>query len=401
MDNVILQFLITRWWILLIAIAAVIMLIKLVPRYKIAPPDTALIISGLMRRNYKVRNADGSVTNLLGVSIDKHFMPSVANVIGTDLTKYKVVRRNRFACSLMQVSRDHKMPISRYDEDIPSIISPAYVMFELTSDDVLPEYLELWTQRAEFDREADFYAVGGVRGNMTWDELQGMSLVVPPIEEQRAIVARHRAIDSRINALRQLNDKLAAWRKHVFEHQFGQYKAGCLEGKSINGWSRVQLGNLADFTYGKMVPASKRTERGVPVYSGYGITGYCKEAMFTESQLIVVARGVSGTGNVRITPEKCYLTNLSIAVLLYDRTDMGYLFEYLSGDNLISLDSGSAQSMITIGDLSARHIALPPKEQVKKFNEIFQPIKRMMDANESEIEILARAKSAYVTALGR
>lgn len=155
------------------------------------------------------RNADGSVTNLLGVSIDKHFMPSVANVIGTDLTKYKVVRRNRFACSLMQVSRDHKMPISRYDEDVPSIISPAYVMFELTSDDVLPEYLELWTQRAEFDREADFYAVGGVRGNMTWDELQGMSLVVPPIEEQRAIVARHRAIDSRINALRQLNDKLA------------------------------------------------------------------------------------------------------------------------------------------------------------------------------------------------
>ena len=154
------------------------------------------------------RNTDGVVSNLLGVSIDKHFMPSVANVIGTDLTKYKVVRQNRFACSLMQVSRDHKMPISRYADDEPSIISPAYVMFEIASDDVLPEYLELWTQRAEFDREADFYAVGGVRGNMTWEELQGMSLSVPPIEEQRDIVARHQSIDARIDALRKLNDNL-------------------------------------------------------------------------------------------------------------------------------------------------------------------------------------------------
>ena len=156
------------------------------------------------------RNVDGEITNLLGVSIDKHFMPSVANVIGTDLTKYKVVRENRFACSLMQVSRDHKMPISRYAQSEPSIISPAYVMFELVGDDVLPDFLELWTQRAEFDREADFYAVGGVRGNMTWDELQGMSLVVPPIALQRDIVEHHKAISSRIKALKQLNDKLAA-----------------------------------------------------------------------------------------------------------------------------------------------------------------------------------------------
>lgn len=199
----------------------------------------------------------------------------------------------------------------------------------------------------------------------------------------------------------QLNDKLAAWRTQIYEHRFGRYKADCLEGKAIDGWSRVRLGDLADFTYGKMVPASKRTERGVPVYSGYGITGYCKEPMFTEPQLIVVARGVSGTGNVRITPNICYLTNLSIAILLYDRTDMGYLFEYLSGDNLISLDSGSAQSMITIGDLAAHHIALPPKEQVKEFNEAFQPIKQLIDAHEHEIGLLERAKGSLVSALGR
>jgi len=162
----------------------------------------------------------------------------------------------------------------------------------------------------------------------------------------------------------------------------------------------MQLGELADFTYGKMVPATKKTETGYPVYSGYGITGYCEEVMFTEPQLIVVARGVSGTGNVRITPDKCYLTNLSIAVLLHNRSDMGYLFEYLTGDNLISLDSGSAQSMITIGDLAAHHVAVPSSKMRREFDDIFQPIKRMMDANERELEALEKAKLTFVSALG-
>lgn len=156
------------------------------------------------------RNAGGSISNLLGVSIDKCFIPSVANTIGTDLSKYKVTRKDRFACSLMQVSRDHKMPIARYTANNPSIISPAYTMFEIVDATVLPDYLELWTQRSEFDREADFYAVGGVRGNMTWEELQRMHVEVPPIEEQKTIVTRFRSINARIDVLKQLNDKLAA-----------------------------------------------------------------------------------------------------------------------------------------------------------------------------------------------
>ena len=55
-------FLLHNWPWILLALAVLIILLKFVPRYKIAPPDTALIISGLIRRNYKVRNADGSVS---------------------------------------------------------------------------------------------------------------------------------------------------------------------------------------------------------------------------------------------------------------------------------------------------------------------------------------------------
>ncbi|WP_300796665.1 hypothetical protein [uncultured Bacteroides sp.] len=55
-------------------------------------------------REVDVRNRDLEVTKLVGLTIDKSFIPSVANVIGTDLSKYKIIRKEQFACSLMQVS---------------------------------------------------------------------------------------------------------------------------------------------------------------------------------------------------------------------------------------------------------------------------------------------------------
>ena len=61
--NEVLQFLTNYWYWVLVGIIALIILIKIIPRYIIAPPDTALIISGLLRRNYKVRNPDGTVSS--------------------------------------------------------------------------------------------------------------------------------------------------------------------------------------------------------------------------------------------------------------------------------------------------------------------------------------------------
>ena len=118
-------------------------------------------------REVNVRNRDLKVTKLVGLTIDKAFIPSVANVIGTDLTNYKVIRREQFACSLMQVSRDGKIPVAMFEED-EAIMSPAYPMFEVIDKTaLLPQYLMMWFSRSEFDREASYYAVGGVRGSLT------------------------------------------------------------------------------------------------------------------------------------------------------------------------------------------------------------------------------------------
>lgn len=157
------------------------------------------------------RNSDESVSLLLGVSIDKCFIQSVANTVGTDLSKYKIIRRNDFAVSLMQVSRDAKIPIACLRDYDKAIMSPAYSIFRVKRTDVvIPDYLSMWFERSEFDREAAFIAVGGVRGSMPWEEFCGMKVLVPPIERQQEVVANYKAITERIELKRKINDNLAA-----------------------------------------------------------------------------------------------------------------------------------------------------------------------------------------------
>lgn len=156
------------------------------------------------------RNAEGIARRLLGVAIEKHFMPSVANVIGTDLSKYKLITRDRFACNPMHVGRDEKLPIARYESDEPAIVSPAYFTFDVKSSEVMPRYLELWFNRSEFDRRCWFATDASVRGGLSWDALCDIPIELPPIDEQNAIVSQFDAIEARIAQLKRLNDKLAA-----------------------------------------------------------------------------------------------------------------------------------------------------------------------------------------------
>lgn len=157
------------------------------------------------------RNKGLMSENLLGINIDKCFMPSVANIIGTDLSNYKLISKNQFACNPMHVGRDEKMPIAKYDEDTLAIVSPAYFVFEvINSDFINPDYLMLWFRRAEFDRECWFHTDGSVRGGITWEEILEMTVPVPSIYEQNAIVEQYKDIERRILIKRQINDNLAA-----------------------------------------------------------------------------------------------------------------------------------------------------------------------------------------------
>ena len=171
-------------------------------------------------RPVDVRNRDLKVERLLGLTIDKAFIPSVANTIGTDLSNYKVICENQFACSLMQVSRDGKMPVAMLKGE-PGIMSPAYPMFEVSkTDELLPDYLMMWFSRSEFDREASFYAVGGVRGSLEWDDFCDMKIPVPDIKEQRNIVAEYKTLQTRIETNKKLIATLEQTAQTLYRHTF-------------------------------------------------------------------------------------------------------------------------------------------------------------------------------------
>ena len=156
-----------------------------------------------------VRNSDLQCDNLLGLSMTKEFRPSTSNIVGTDLSKYKIVGFNEFAVDFMSVIRVHKMPIAlnRTGKDI--IVSPAYGVFAVNDEKiVLPEYLMLWFMRPEFDRYADFKSDSAIRGGYDWNELCNTDINLPSIDEQRRIVHDYQVITDRIKLLQKINKNL-------------------------------------------------------------------------------------------------------------------------------------------------------------------------------------------------
>ncbi|KGK30524.1 restriction endonuclease subunit S [Cellulophaga sp. E6(2014)] len=178
------------------------------------------------------RNKDLKVTKLLGLSISKQFIPSVANVIGTNMANYKIIKKNQFACSTMQVRRDKKMPIALLQDFEEAIISQAYPVFEVVDETILnPEYLMMWFSRSEFDRHACFLAIGGVRGSLEWEDFLEMPIPIPSIEKQHEIVKEYNTIVNRITLNETLNQKLEDTAQALYKHWFVDFEFPNAEGK--------------------------------------------------------------------------------------------------------------------------------------------------------------------------
>ena len=172
-------------------------------------------------REVNVRNRELEVKKPMGINIDKHFMPSVANVIGTDLSTYKLVSKMQFACNLMHVGRDEKIPMAMHTGDNPIIVSPAYFVFEVTNtDQLLPEYLMMWFRRPEFDRNAWFYTDADVRGGMGKESLLDMQLPIPSFTHQREIVAEYETLTRRIRINEQMIQHLEDTAQALYRKMF-------------------------------------------------------------------------------------------------------------------------------------------------------------------------------------
>ena len=166
------------------------------------------------------RNRDLKVDYLLGVSISKQFIPSIANIVGTDLSSYKIVRTGQFAYGPVTSRNGEKISIALL-RDKDCIISSSYTVFEVVNKNELdPEYLMLWFSRSEFDRYARYMSHGSVRETFDWDELCKVELPVPSIDTQHSIVKAYQTITKRIELKRRINDNLEAQTQALFDELF-------------------------------------------------------------------------------------------------------------------------------------------------------------------------------------
>lgn len=188
-----------------------------------------------MKSNYKklapyirlvdIRNTSDERYDLLGVSVDKHFIKSIANTIGTDWRTYKVIQKGQF-CYIPDTSRrGDKMGIALLTDYDIALVSQAYTVFEIINQEqLLPEYLNLWFKRPEFDRYARFHSHGSVREIFDWEEMCNVELPIPEIEEQRKIVEAYKTIEKRIALKRKINDNLESIAHTLFNSWFVDFE---------------------------------------------------------------------------------------------------------------------------------------------------------------------------------
>lgn len=342
------------------------------------------------------RNKDLSITHLVGLTINKKFIPSVANTIGTDMANYKLIRKDQFACSTMQVRRDKKMPIALLKELDIAIISQAYPVFEVNDENViLPDYLMLWFSRSEFDREACFHAVGGVRGSLEWEDFCGMQLPVPSIEEQRQIVAQYQSIANKIKVNEQICEKLEATAQALYKHWFVDNKSDDWEVKKIGEVSEIKAGGDRPKVYSEI-----KTEKCfVPIFSNgvtnEGLYGYTDKAIYPEKSITISARGTIGYCVLRSKPFVGIVRLL--VVTPFNKFESTYLYEFLKR---IEFDnSGSVQNQLTIPQISTLEIVMPPKKVLQQYDESIMKLNDLIDLKRQENQKLTQLQSLLLSRL--
>lgn len=152
------------------------------------------------------RNADGSITNIQGINIEKQFMLSVADTASVNIRNYKVLREGQFAYSSMQTGRDKCIRIALYDKDTPALISPAYSVLRVKEPSAVAEYIMLWFTRPETDRYGWFASDASVRANLDLDRFYEIQIPMPDTAKQQAIANIYIAYMLR----REINEQLKA-----------------------------------------------------------------------------------------------------------------------------------------------------------------------------------------------
>lgn len=374
-----------------------------------------------MRSNYKrlgdyihevnIRNVELKATTLLGINIDKFYMPSVANIVGTDMTTYKIVKNGQFACNRMHVGRDYRLPVALSKSSEVFTVSPAYDVFEVLDTEVLlPEYLMMWFSRKEYDRNAWFYTDADVRGGLNWKAFCDMQLPVPNFDKQKQIVKEYNKLVNRIALKNQLIQKLEETALAIYRQWFVDYEFPDEEGKSYKsnggemgeselgeipkGWEVGVLIEMIEIKYGK---AYSHLEKGnIPLYGSGGVMGYVNKVLYDKPTILIPRKG--SLNNILYLNKPFWSVDTMFYSILKKEYNGCYVYYYLIAMDFNSLNVGSAVPSMTTNYLNNMLIIKPSECVLKKFDKLVRNLfnqiefKKMQNEKLKELQDLLLSK---------
>lgn len=322
-------------------------------------------------RQVDVRNVDGKEDNLLGVSVQKSFIPSIANTVGTDFTKYKIVKKGQFTYIPDTSRRGDKIGIALLEDYEEGLVSNVYTVFEIIDEKkLLPKYLMLWFSRPEFDRYARFKSHGSVREVMDWEEMCNVDIPVPKYEDQRKIIEAYEIITNRILIKRKINDNLETTLGVIFEEIFS----------TRNCQVTIKLGEIICFGNGKSRP---KTNGNIPVYGGNGVLSYTDQSNIENA--VLIGRVGAYCGSIFLEQSTCWVSDNAIYAKSKVCPDEYFDYFLLKKLNLFNHHVGTGQQLLTQEILNNIEISNPNLGQIENFNMRAKSVFSIISDNKAEI----------------
>ncbi len=368
-------------------------------------------------REVDVRNRDLEVKELLGVSISKEFIPSIANTIGTDMSSYKVVEPLQFAYGPVTSRNGDKVSIALYTGKGKIIISQAYTVFEVKNqDELLPEYLMMWFRRPEFDRYARFKSHGSAREIFSWEEMCDVFLPIPPIEQQRKIVAEYEAVSRRIR----LNEQMIARLEETAQALYHKMFVDGIDKENLpEGWRMGAVCDFGNVITGKTPSSDYPEDFGIDTpfitpgdfqnYNKFAIGSErrlstigidrLKNKILTKGSVLVTCIG-SDMGKVVVASEQC-ITNQQInSIIVKEEFYSDYLYYCLLAMRVelkgMALGS-STMPLLNKSDFEKIQMIIPPDAYLYDFGKKVSLINKQLILYSEEIDKLQKLQSLLLT----
>jgi len=387
-----------------------------------------------MKNNYRklgdyiqpidIRNSDLQVSHLLGLSIEKCFIESIANTIGTDFRPYKIVKKGQFAYGPVTSRNGDKITIALLKEVDVCIISSSYSVFEITdTTKLLPEYLMLWFSRPEFDRYARYKSHGSVREIFDWDEMCRVELPVPDLKEQEKIVNTYNAITKRIQLKQKINENLEKTAQTLFDKNFKEYNK-FYEKEDLKtlpaDWKYAIVGDFCKDNI-KSISSSDEVKEILYLDTGSitnnkidelqiiperdGFPSRAKRIVYDNDIVFSTVRpNLQHYGIIR-KPAKNMIVSTGFSVLHNnsDRVSNEFLYMWITNDATLSFlqsiaeNSVSTYPSINSDDIMNIKIIIPANNILSELNEAFRKTFLMIDYNNQEITKLQELKQLVIS----